>query len=142
MIKFIHHYWGYFVLILFTVLLINSFIGFIKKRDFDYSKDFRLALFTSIVLDIQIIIGLIVYFTSHYFEGIKSGYMGEYMKNAPDRLIVVEHPGMMLIALLFVHYGLRRLKKMPNGRQRFLDILIFYGIAFLLILARIPWSKI
>ncbi len=142
MIKFIHHYWGYFVLILFTILLINSFIGFIKKRNFDYSKDFRLALFTSIVLDIQVVIGFIAYFTSPYFDGIKNGHMGEYMKNAADRLIVVEHPTMMLIALLFVHYGLRRLKKLPNARQRFLDILIFYGIAFLLILARIPWDKI
>jgi len=141
MIKFIHHYWGYFLLLLFVLLLVRSFVGFIKKRNFDYTTDFRLALFTAIVFDIQVVIGLIAYFTSPYFDGIKNGHMGEYMKNASDRLIVVEHPLMMLIALLFVHYGLRRLKKMPNSRQRFLDILIFYGIAFLLILSRIPWDK-
>ncbi len=141
MIKFIHHYWAYLVLISFLITLIYSLLGFLKKRNFDYTKDFRLALFTSIVFDIQILIGLIVYFSSSYFEGIKKGHMGEYMKNASDRLIVVEHPMMMLIALFFVHYGLYRLKKFPANRQRFLDILIFYGIAFILILARIPWDK-
>jgi VIT1/CCC1 family predicted Fe2+/Mn2+ transporter len=141
MIKFIHHYWAYLVLAMFTILILNSLWALINKRSFDYTKDFRLALFTLIVFDIQILIGLVAYFTSPYFEGIKNGHMGEYMKNASDRLIVVEHPSMMLLALLFIHYGFSRLKKLPKARQRFLDIIIFYGVAFILILARIPWNK-
>ena len=141
MIKFIHHYWAYLVLVMLIIVLLNSIIGLIKKRNFEYAKDFRLALFTAIVFYIQVVIGFIVYFTSSYFEGIKNGHMGEYMKNASDRLIVVEHPTMMLIALLFIQYGLYRLKKFQPNRQRFLDILIFYGIAFILVLARIPWDK-
>ncbi len=141
MIKFLHHYWGYLVLFMFIVVLINSLTGFIKKRPFDYSKDFRLALFTAVVFDIQVVLGLIAYFTSNYFQGIKNGHMGEYMKNAADRLIVVEHPLMMLLALLFIHYGLSRLKKLPNSRQRYLDILIFYGLAFIFVISRIPWDK-
>ena len=141
MIKFIHHYWAYLVLVMLIIVLLNSIIGLIKKRNFEYAKDFRFALFTAIVFYIQVIIGFIVYFTSSYFEGIKNGHMGEYMKNASDRLIVVEHPTMMIIALLFIQYGLYRLKKFQANRQRFLDILIFYGIAFILVMARIPWDK-
>jgi len=142
MIKFIHHYWAYLVLIMFIITLTTSVVALIRKRPFNYQKDFRLALFTSIVFDIQLLLGLFAYFTSSYFEGIKNGHMGEYMKNASDRLIVVEHPLVMFIALFFLHYGLYRLKKFDVDRQRFLDIIIFYGIAFVLVLSRIPWDKL
>jgi len=64
------------------------------------------------------------------------------MKSAPDRLIVMEHPVMMIIAFIILYYGYNRLKKVQDSRREWIDIIIFYGLAFLLVLLRIPWAKL
>ncbi len=128
-------------MLLFVVTLLKFSYSFIKHKKFEFNTDFRLALFTLIVFYIQIVLGLFAYFTSDYFTGLKEGHWGEYMKSRPDRLIVIEHPVMMLLVLWLMHYGFKRMNRNINNRKKLLDILIFYGIGFLLVLLRIPWSK-
>ncbi len=141
MIQFLHHYWAYLVLFMFALTVFGSLGAFLSGKKFNFNSDFRLALFTLISFVIQVILGFFAYFTSDHFQGILQGHMGEYMKSAPDRLIVVEHPTMMLIALWFTYYGFKRMSRNIENRKKFLDLIIFYGIAFILILIRIPWSK-
>jgi len=140
MIQFIHSAWAYLVILMFLVTLIIYAINLSKNKVFDYNKDFRLASFTLIVFYFQIVLGLITWLTSDYFAGIRQGHMKEYMKFAHDRLLVVEHPTMMLIALLLTHYGFKRMKKAESSRKKYMAVILLYGIAFLLILLRIPWS--
>jgi hypothetical protein len=140
MIQFIHSYWAYLLILLFVATLAKYLLGFISRKVFDFNTDYRLASFTIIVFDIQIILGLINWFVSPYFSGIRSGHMGEYMKNAHDRLLVLEHPVMMLIALLLIHYGFRRMKNAIGSQKKYMAVLLTYGIAFFLVLLRIPWK--
>ena len=142
MLKFLHHYWAYLLLIMLITIIIKAVYSLFSGNKFNFSTDFRLATFTWIVFEIQILLGLTVYFTSDYFQGIKEGHFGEYMKSAPDRLIVMEHPVMMIIAFLILYYGYNRLKKVQDSRREWIDIIIFYGLAFLLVLLRIPWAKL
>jgi hypothetical protein len=137
---FLHSSWAYLVVILFMITLFKYIFAFINKKIFDFNTDFRLASFTLIVLYIQIVLGLITWFTSEYFTGIKQGHFGEYMKHAHDRLLVLEHPTMMLIVLLLTHYGFNRMKKAENSQKKYIAVIWTYGIAFLLILLRIPWN--
>ncbi len=141
MIKFLHGSWAFIVLFMFALTLANYITAYLKNNVFNFNKDFRLASFTLIVFYIQIILGFIAWFTSDYFTGIRQGHMGAYMKHAHDRLLVVEHPAMMLIALILAHYGYNRMKKAESSKKKFMAIFIFYGLAFLLILARIPWNS-
>ncbi len=141
MIKFLHGSWAYLVILMYIITLGTYFFVFVKNKIFDYSKEFRLASFTLIVFTIQILLGLATWFTSHYFEGIRNGQMGVYMKNATDRLLVLEHPVMMLIAWLLTFYGFNRMRKAMSSKKKYMAVIITYGIAFLLILGRIPWHN-
>ncbi len=141
MIKFLHGSWAYLVMLLFVITIINYVLAYIKNKVFDYSKEFRLASFTLIVFSIQILLGIITWFNSHYFEGIKHGQMGLYMKNSADRLLVMEHPAMMLIAWLLTFYGFNRMKNAMTSKKKYMAIIMLYGLAFLLILMRIPWQN-
>jgi len=140
MIKFLHSSWAFIVLLTFLFTLINFLLGYTKNRIFNYAKDFRLATFTLIVFSIQIILGITAWFSSSYFTGIRQGHMGEYMTSAHDRLLVVEHPVMMLIAWLLTFYGYKRMKSAESSKKKFMAVILLYGIAFLLILVRIPWK--
>ena len=140
MIKFLHSSWAILVLLMFVLTLINYLSAYYKNRIFDINRDFRLASFTLITFVIQALLGLLTWFTSSYFQGIQRGHMGAYMKNAHDRLLVVEHPTMMLIALVLAFYGFNRMKKAEHSKKKYMAIIIFYGLSFLLILGRIPWK--
>ena len=141
MIQFLHSNWAILVLIMFAITISKAIFNYLKGKSFKYDTDFRLASFTLIALYIQIILGIINWFSSDYFTGIKNGQMGEFMKQAHSRLIIVEHPLMTLIALLLAHYGFKRVQKNPTSKKKFMSVIIFYGLAFLLILSRIPWSN-
>ena len=140
MIQFTHSYWAYFVLFLMVFTLVTFIKSLLRKKPFSYNRDFRLASFTLIAFYIQGALGILNYFGSHYFEGLKNGKFGEYMKVAHDRQAVMEHPAMMILALILIHYGFNRMKKNTNSAKQQMAIIIFYGIGFLLVLIRIPWQ--
>ena len=141
MAAYLHSIWAILVVLMFIITLGDYIIGFANNRVFNFNIDFRLASFTLIILTIQVVLGLGAWFSSPYFKGIQQGQMGTYMKSAQDRLLVVEHPTMMLIALLVAFYGFNRMKKAESSKKKYMPIIIFYGLSFLMILARIPWQK-
>lgn len=136
----IHSYWAYLVLLMLVIAFVNALTGLLSKRTFE-SKDLRLPLFALIVSHIQLLIGFGWYFMSPWFKGLKENGMGETMGNASQRFMAVEHPIMMILAIVFITIGFSKHKKKTNDADKFKTITIFYGIALLLILARIPWGQ-
>lgn len=138
LIRNLHSYWAY--LVLFTVLLavINAFAGLASKKEYS-AKAFRIALFTLIVTHIQFLIALILYFVSPMFD--MWGEMGgEVMKSSSVRLYLVEHPLVNIIAVALITIGYSKHKKKLTSAPKFKTIAIFYTIALLLLLSRIPWD--
>lgn len=68
--------------------------------------------------------------------------MGTVMKDATTRLLVIEHPLTMLIAVVLITIGRAKAKKKTTDSSKFLTTAIFFGIALVLILVRIPWDRI
>ncbi|PCH76723.1 MAG: hypothetical protein COB98_05320 [Flavobacteriaceae bacterium] len=136
----IHSYWAYLVLIMLVIAFVNALTGLLSKRTFE-SKDLRLPLFALIVSHIQLIIGLGWYFMSPWFQALKANGMGETMGNSTARFMAVEHPIMMILAIVLITIGFSKHKKKTSDTAKFKTITIFYGIALLLILARIPWGQ-
>jgi F0F1-type ATP synthase membrane subunit c/vacuolar-type H+-ATPase subunit K len=127
--------WAILLVGVWTV--INALSGVISKRSFS-SNDNRSNLLFMIFCDVQLLFGLILLFSNGWFDKIKSG-MGEVMKNNVDRFFIVEHGLMMIIAWILVHVGRTAVKKAPeNSKHK--KMLLFFGLALLLILASIPWS--
>jgi hypothetical protein len=139
MVKMLHSYWAYLVLIILIIAVVNSIIKKVGNKEYE-AKDFRIALFTLIVSHIQLLLGLILYFVSPRFSLFSESGMGEIMKNSVDRLYLVEHPLVNIIAIVLITIGYSKHKKQLLSSGKFKTISVFYTIALVLFLSRIPWS--
>ena len=140
MIKTIHSYWAYVVLAILIIATINAIIGLTSKKKFE-AKDLRISLFALITSHIQLIIGFIAFYTSSFYETMRGIGMGEVMKNSELRKILVEHPIVGIIAITLITMGFSKHKKKTTDNSKFKTIAVFYVIALILILSRIPWSQ-
>lgn len=137
--KDIHSYWAYLVLAILIFAVVNAIIGFTQKKQFT-DKDLRIGLFTLIVSHIQLLIGLGWYFMSPWYKVLKANG-GEVMGDKATRLLAVEHPITMILAIVFITIGWSKHKKKTEDAAKFKTFAIFYGIGLLLILSKIPWSN-
>lgn len=139
MMKDIHSYWAYIVLIILVYAVFNAITGFKNKRSFT-DKDVRIGLFTLIVSHIQLLIGLGWYFMSPWYKALTTNG-GEVMKDSTTRLMAIEHPLMMIIAIALITIGWSKHKKKTEDAAKFKTFMIFYGLALVVILSRIPWAN-
>ena len=65
---------------------------------------------------------------------------GEVMKDAVNRLYLVEHPLINIIAVVLITIGYSKHKKKLTSTPKFKVIAIFYTFALILFLSRIPWN--
>ncbi|HEU4551815.1 MAG TPA: hypothetical protein VFS25_03240 [Chitinophaga sp.] len=103
------------------------------------AADNKASLFFSISLDVQFLVGLILYFVTSPLMQTARADFGAAMKDNVLRFFAVEHTTMALLALILVHIGRSKVKKAGTAARQHKLALIFYGIALLLILALIPW---
>ena len=118
--------------------VIRSLKGVAGKTPYT-PADKKAGLFFMIFLDVQFLVGIVLYF---FFSPLaKTGLadMGAAMKDPVVRFFTVEHEVMALIALALVHIGKSKIKKAATDAQKHKLGLIFFGLAFIVILALIPW---
>ena len=101
-------------------------------------NDKRLALFTLILSHLQLVFGLVLYFIGP--KGFIYTSVEGFMKDAVMRLYAVEHISIMLIAIALITVGYSRAKRNPDSKKKFRGLALFYSIALVLILSRIPWE--
>ncbi len=140
MIKMLHSGWAYITLLVLIFAVVNAIIGLTSKKEFK-DKDLRISLFTLIVAHLQLIIGFIAYFMSAQFAYVLDNGMGAAMKMPEIRLFVVEHPLMMILAIAALTVGFSKHKKQSTDSGKFKTIAVYYGIALIFVLSRIPWSQ-
>jgi uncharacterized membrane protein len=124
-----------FVLI---IAVVNALIKTFGDKEYT-AKDFRISLFTLIVSHLQLLIGLVLYFVSPRFD-LWSELGGEVMKNSLARLYLVEHPLVNIIAVVLITIGYSKHKKKLTSQFKLKTLAIYYSIALVLLLSRIPWS--
>jgi DMSO/TMAO reductase YedYZ heme-binding membrane subunit len=118
--------------VILILLLISIFQAFTKKESIA-----KISLFLMISAHITLLLGLYQYFTSEVagFKMIERlGGMGAVMKDSFARFWVVEHISTMLIAIILITIGRRKAKAL-----QYRPALILFLIAFLLIMAGVPW---
>jgi len=140
-LQFIHSYWAYLVLFIVLLATINALAGLFTNKEYQ-PKDFRISLFALIVTHIQLLIGLILYFISPLgLKSISNNGMAVVMKDATLRLYAVEHITVMLLAVIFITIGYSKHKKKLVSKPKFKTLSIFYTLALILMLSRIPWQQ-
>nr|WP_298659200.1 hypothetical protein [uncultured Flavobacterium sp.] len=134
MLQTFHSTIAYAVLALLLVSTINAFMGISAKRNFT-KNDRSLALVALIFSHIQLLVGLVLWFTSP----IGKAALGQ-MSNSALRLTAMEHPLINIIALVLITIGWSKHKKEESSNGKFKKIAYLYAIGLVLILSRIPWS--
>lgn len=105
----------------------------VNKTSYE-KRDKMINLFAMISLHIQLLLGLILYYTSGNVS-FDSGWM----KNAVTRFYGMEHLLGMLFAIIVVTVGRKMAEKQEVAEQKNKKILVWYTIGLFLILASIPW---
>lgn len=138
MLNHLHNIMRWAVLLFGVLTLITGLRGLNGKRDFT-NGDKRTALYLLIACDIQLLLGLSLYFTKGYYRVFSGGAMGEVMKNQPMRFWSVEHITGMLIAIILVHIGYAGTKGSRPHAAKFRRLFWCTLIALLIIAVTIPW---
>lgn len=133
-IKPLHSYFAWAVLFVVAVAVVLAGAAFISGQNRSNQKA---ALFAMIAAHIQLLLGLILYFVSP--QGMDN-LSSAAMKDPFARLLAVEHPLTNIIAIVLITLGYSRAKKMASNAAANKTLFIFYGIALLLLLSRIPWA--
>ena len=133
------HSWLRWLVIFSGLWAIGSAISALRKGGAT-SRSGRISakVFTG-SLDLQIVLGLLLYFLLSPYTPNSFSAFGQSMKVSVLRYFAVEHPFMMLIAAIVAHVFMVRARKAPDERLRQRRILIGVGVALLLIMAGIPW---
>ncbi len=135
-VKVLHSYWAYLVFLILVLATINAVVKTIGKKEYA-ARDFRVSLFTLIVSHIQLLIGIVLWVSANYFGEMS---MKEVMGNSAIRSSAIEHPIAMVLAVVFITVGYSKHKKKLTSGAKLKMIAIFYSLALLLVLAKIPWS--
>lgn len=138
-LRTLHSYWAFFVLFILVIAVLNAFIGKSKGRAFS-ARDLRISLFGLIFSHIQLLIGLILYIISPWFDQWSALGMG-VMKEAQARLYLVEHPITNILAIILITMGWSMHKRQTLSSKKFMRIGLFYSLGLLLLLSRIPWDS-
>jgi hypothetical protein len=140
-LKAAHSGWAYLLLLVLFIATVNAIIGLIGKKEFG-NKDFSLALVGLIVTHIQLLIGLALWALSPYssilFKDFASLMTPEMRET---RLLALEHPVMMIIAVALLTVGYSKHKKKIVSNGKFKMLAIFYTLAFIVVLSRLPWNQ-
>ena len=141
--QLIHKALFFVVMLLGLAVLAKAALGLSGKTAFA-ETDRKLGLFFMISNHTQLLIGLVLYLVLSPFglNAITGLGMAEVMKNAEYRQIAVEHITTNIIAIVLITIGYSKNKRAFGDIAKHRNALIFYGLGLLLLLSRIPWSKL
>ena len=117
--------------------LLRVWSGFFGRPEWT-RKDRMAGLFFTSLLNLQLILGLILYGISPITRSAMTNFAAA-MKDSMLRFYAVEHLAGMLLAVVIAQVGFSISKRARTDRGKFLRAAIAYSIAALLILASIPW---
>ena len=130
----IHNIMRWLVLLFALLTLIRGING-MKGKVFT-KGDKMPAMFLMICCDIQLLLGLILYFGKGWWGVLTSGAA---MASKYNRFFSVEHMVGMIIGIVLIHIGYSATKKSIPDVSKFKRMFWFTLIAIIVILATIPW---
>jgi heme A synthase len=140
MFKLIHSGISYLVVLLVLFTFVNAIVKLRSKESFK-KNDFIIALAAAMLLKLQLVLGIVTYYFSVYYQTLREVGFKTVMKDSSLRLFILEHPLMMLIGASLIIVGFYKHKKATTDISKFKTLAWFYGLGLLLILSRIPWTQ-
>jgi hypothetical protein len=128
--------WAVLLAALFAI--IRAVAGVAGRRPWT-RVDERAGFWFGTLLDLQLLLGLLMYFALSPITRAAMQDFGAAMGSSGVRFWAVEHVFGMLVAVVLVHAGRRRTKKLTDQGARHKVAAICFVLALLAILISIPW---
>ena len=118
----------------------RAFYAWLSKKEWT-PLDNRLGMLYPMMMDIQLLIGLILYFfaspvTAQFLQNI-----GGSMQNPDLRFFGLEHIFYMILALGIAHAGRTLSRKAKDAASKHRAAALLYGLSVVVVLLAIPWSR-
>lgn len=128
--------WVVILTALFAIIRASTGISF--RRGF-MQLDNRAGAWYAGVMDLQLLIGLVLYFFLSPTTTTALQNFGSAIQNDVSRFFAIEHVAVMFIAVVIAHIGRSASRKAPTARLKHRRALIWYAISLVVVLAAIPW---
>jgi hypothetical protein len=136
-----------------TVLILHSWIRWIAlvavigalfatvrgKVEGSQSVADRWGLIAMMALDIQLLLGLLLYLVVSPNMAEIRAHFGEAMRNPQLRFWAVEHITAMLVAVILAHVGRVLARKAKTTSAKRMRLLVCFGVAAVALLLGQPW---
>lgn len=129
----LHSIIRWMILISIILSLLNAYIK-IQKKSISNCNDCVFNRLTMIFAHLQLVAGLVLYFISP-----KVIFAASSMKDSVLRFFLVEHILLMLISTVLITIGYVKADRSQDDHKKYKFIMIYYGIALVLIILSIPW---
>lgn len=132
------HSWNRWIILLSGfVLLLALIFSLSRSTKFNAASKALATTFLS-SLHIQLLIGIILYVFLSPFTQAAFNDFGNAMKNSGLRYWAIEHTVLNVIGIVLAQIGYSISKRRVNDKAKQKTLLIWMGIAFLIILIAIP----
>jgi hypothetical protein len=126
------------VLLAGLVALARGVVGLSARRPWTPADNRLGAVFVGL-LDVQFVLGVLLYAWLSPVTSAAFDDMGAAMKTSVMRFWLVEHLFGMVVAIGLAHVGRTRIRRAADAARRHRLAATFFGLALLVIAITIPW---
>ncbi|GIX41423.1 MAG: hypothetical protein KatS3mg129_1156 [Leptospiraceae bacterium] len=149
----LHNLFRWLILLVLILIIVKAILDILKifnKQLQNETGDLNLflkskeqlrkfSLILTILVDIQFILGIILYFFQSSLMDMWQE-ISTVMKQRELRVIIIEHPVLMIIFIALIHYLNVSVKKIETIHQ-YKKIILIGVISLIILLAGIPWFR-
>lgn len=140
LLRLTHSYWRWSVLIVAVVVLVRAIVGVTGRGAWTHTDERWGRMFVSAV-DLQILIGLVLYFGfSPFWTSLRVSF-GETMQSPVARFFAIEHGVAAIIAAAVAHVGWVKAKRAtaPERKHRIMMITLIIFVVLAAWITPWPW---
>ena len=134
----LHSILRWLVVLAALLAIIRAVTGLSFKRGW-MGLDNRAGSWFTILMDVQVLIGIILYFFLSPTTRLAMQNFGGAMGDSVTRFFAVEHVIGMLLAVVAAHVGRALVRRAPNAPAKHRRTLIWFSLSLIILLASIPW---
>lgn len=135
----IHNIFRWVVVVMALVALFRAYSGWFGKREW-HPVDRAVGSFFAVSLDIQVLLGLGLYFFGPWFRSLTADFGGA-MQNDVLRFFTLEHAFYMILAVIVVHVGSILARRAPESLLKHRRAAIAYTLVALFLIVGVPWWR-
>jgi len=136
-ILILHSLFRWLVVIAALAAAVRAFAGLSGRLTWTRLDD-RLGFFYTLALDVQVLIGVLLYVFSPLIHQALAD-LGAAVKDGATLFFTLFHWLLVLVAVALAHIGRRRARKASGDAARFRTAALFFGLSILVLLVAIPW---